>query len=263
MSSDALARRLLAHVAQSPQRCAAHDKDGWLALFADDAEINDPVGSRPHRGRREIGNFYETFIAPNRLRFDVEHDIVVGMTVMRDLTLTSTMATGLAIPVPMHLRYDLSDDAGVLKIRRLFAHWELREMLSQQMASLDGIRTSFQLTPRMLRYQGVAGVLGFMRGLGGHGPAGRATASTVLAAFAAGDVRAAGAFLAADCAVEVPSGHTGTADELAATLRNMQWRKLIGAGDFVSATVQVGARRGVVVLRFTAPARITGLQLVI
>src|SRR5689334_1417234 len=129
---------LLAFVAQSPKLCAAHDKAGWLGLFAHDGEINDPVGSRPHGTPEARSNFYDTFIAPNALAFSVEHDIVCGMSVMRDLSIESTMASGLKISVPMHLRYELVDEDGALKIRRLFAHWELPGMLAQQLSSLKG-----------------------------------------------------------------------------------------------------------------------------
>jgi steroid Delta-isomerase len=37
----------------------AGDRDGWLALFADDATLEDPVGSDPHRGREAIAGFWD------------------------------------------------------------------------------------------------------------------------------------------------------------------------------------------------------------
>src|SRR5690349_8133285 len=118
MSSDP--ERLVAYVAQSPKLCAAHDRAGWVGLFAADAEVNDPIGSRPHAGREAIERFYDTFIAPNHLSFAVEHDVVCGMTVMRDLDIRTTMSTGLQLSVPMHLRYELVEQQGELKIRRLY-----------------------------------------------------------------------------------------------------------------------------------------------
>jgi len=253
--------QLIAYVAQSPKLCAAHDRAGWVGLFAADGQVNDPVGSKPHNGRQEIENFYDTFIAPNQLSFNVSNDIVCGMCVMRDLDILSVMSTGVRVTVPMHLRYELVEEGGGLRIRRLYAHWELGEMLKQQMGSLNGVLTSFQLTPRMLRYQGVAGVLGFMRGLGGKGRAGKATAARFLAALAAGDAAAAGALLADGCPLEVPCGTRVTLPELAAGTRGLEWRKLIGAGDFTSATVQLGPRRGVALFRFDDPGRIAALQI--
>lgn len=256
--------QLITHVARSPKLCAAHDKAGWLGLFASDGQVNDPVGSTPHDGRQQLDNFYETFIAPNQLSFNVSNDVVCGMSVMRDLDILSVMSTGVRVTVPMHLRYELVEEGGALKIRRLYAHWELPAMLKQQMGSLNGILTSFQLTPRMLRYQGVAGVVGFMRGLGGNGRAGKATASTFLAALASGDATAAGAFLADGATIEVPFGTKVALPELAAGVRGLEWRKLIGSGDYVSATVQIGPRRGVAVLHLPESAgRISSLHLFI
>lgn len=40
-------------------RFSAGDRDGWLALWADDATMEDPVGSPLRRGRDEIGAFYD------------------------------------------------------------------------------------------------------------------------------------------------------------------------------------------------------------
>ena len=41
--------------------CAAFtdDREGWLDLFADDATVEDPVGSGVHRGREAIGAFWD------------------------------------------------------------------------------------------------------------------------------------------------------------------------------------------------------------
>ena len=262
MSSEP--QRLLAAVAQSPKLVAAHDRAGWCGLFATDGQINDPVGSRPHQGRVAIENFYDTFIAPNALSFSVEHDIVCGMSVMRDVSIMSVMATGLRINVPMHLRYDLVEESGALKIHRLYAHWELPAMLVQQLNSVNGWLTSLQLTPRLLRHQGVVGLLGFMRGLGGRGRAGKRTAETFLTALSRGDVTAAEARLAAGCTLEVPFGIAVALPELAAGLRGMSFRKLIAAGDFASATVQIGPQRGVAVFRFDQdPGKVSALQIFI
>lgn len=57
-------QQLLAAVERSPQAAAEHDRAAWVALFTPDGRIEDPVGSRPHLGRTQIGRFYDTFIAP-------------------------------------------------------------------------------------------------------------------------------------------------------------------------------------------------------
>jgi steroid Delta-isomerase len=38
---------------------SAGDRDGWLALFTDDAVLEDPVGSAPHEGGEAIAAFWD------------------------------------------------------------------------------------------------------------------------------------------------------------------------------------------------------------
>ena len=38
---------------------SAGDRNGWLALFTDDAVLEDPVGSAPHEGREAIAAFWD------------------------------------------------------------------------------------------------------------------------------------------------------------------------------------------------------------
>jgi steroid Delta-isomerase len=41
------------------ERFSANDREGWLDLFADDAWIEDPVGTPRRSGRAEIGAFWD------------------------------------------------------------------------------------------------------------------------------------------------------------------------------------------------------------
>ena len=68
-----------AHVAgcRSREAAMAGDKDAWLANFAADAIIEDPIGpshfdpeGKGHRGRDEISAFWDKAIAPNKLEFN-------------------------------------------------------------------------------------------------------------------------------------------------------------------------------------------------
>lgn len=159
----------LALVEQSPAAVAVHDKQAWLAIFARESVVEDPVGSAPHvtgpaEGRASLERFYETFIAANDIRFHVSRDIVCGLHVVRDLSLEITMAGNVKVEVPMHLLYELTEEEGVLRIARLAAHWELQPMLRQQVVlrwrNLKAGTLSFQ---RMLRQLGVRGIAGFMQ----------------------------------------------------------------------------------------------------
>ena len=102
-------------VKASPTAVAAHDKAGWIALFDQGYVIEDPVGSRPVRGDA-ISGFWDAFIAPNDIAFNVHHDWVDGLHVVRDVTIVTSLATGLQVSTPAHLRYELVDRGGHLKV---------------------------------------------------------------------------------------------------------------------------------------------------
>jgi steroid delta-isomerase len=60
----------LAVVERSPAHVAAHDRQDWLALFGDDALVEDPVGSPPHCGRAAIREFYRASAGAVRLELE-------------------------------------------------------------------------------------------------------------------------------------------------------------------------------------------------
>ncbi|MBI5500094.1 MAG: nuclear transport factor 2 family protein [Deltaproteobacteria bacterium] len=190
--------RALELVDASPACVARHDKDAWLALFTEGAVVEDPVGSAPHRkgaGRRghppddELGRFWDTFIAPNDIRFEVREDIVAGREVARDVLIHTRLSTGLELTVPSHLLYQLAGEAGALRIGRLAAHWELPRMSLQALRGGGrGLATMARLSLRMLRIQGLAGTLGYSRGMvDGVGRRGRDVVESVASAVAARD----------------------------------------------------------------------------
>jgi len=65
---------------QASWRCVqAHDREGWLALMADDVVVEDPIGksfTSPDgnglRGKEAVGAFYDANIGPNELRVTCE-----------------------------------------------------------------------------------------------------------------------------------------------------------------------------------------------
>lgn len=101
------AGELIATVEKSPIATAAHDRAGWVGLFAEDARVDDPVGSGTHVGHMEIGRFYDTFIGPRQITFHPDLDIVTGTTVIRDLTIEAAMTPDVRLMVPTVIRYDL------------------------------------------------------------------------------------------------------------------------------------------------------------
>lgn len=241
----------LALVDKSPAAVAAHDKTAWLALFARYNIVEDPVGSSPHitgiydqrtgyRGRGGLSRFYDTFIAPNTIRFFVERDVVCGLHVVRDLTIEIVMSAKVTVRVPAHLLYELAVEGGELKISRLAAHWELAPMLRQQMASgMPFLAVGMAAFGRLWRHQGLSGTAGFMRALSGVGAAGKAQVESFAGCFHNGNLAALeGLFINPAIAIGFP--HAQRELSIAACLaEGGTWRftKLLAAGNVVSATV--------------------------
>lgn len=199
--------QLLEIVGQSPARVAAHDREGWLALFARDGVVEDPVGAAPHP-RAALGRFYDTFIAGNAIRFEVLEDFTAGDEVARDVVIHTTLSTGLEIEVPAFLLYEVVEEDGAPRLRRMRAVWDLRKRSVGALASGPrGLWTLGAVSFTMLRAQGLSGVLGYSRGLVsgifGRGPA---AAERLAAAISSGELEAAEALFVPETWVEFPVG---------------------------------------------------------
>lgn len=252
MPANPTAAQLLTTVEASPKAVAAHDKAAWVDLFADGASVEDPVGSRPHVGRAAIERFYDTFIAPNGIAFQVDHDVVCGTTVFRDLTIETTMSTGVTLPVPMHLRYDIDDIDGELKIRALRAHWELPGMIAQLMgAGVPGLVAGMKLGPQLIGNQGVGGALGFMGAMKNVGAPGKKAAAVFLDAAARGNAAGVRAVLAPVARLEWPVGDAMSVEDFVTRAARLRWRKPIAAGRTVTVTIESRDARGIAQLDFT------------
>ena len=159
-------------VRSSPAAVAAHDKAGWIALFDADYVIEDPVGWRPVRGD-DISNFWDAFIAPNDIRFDVHHDWIDGLHVVRDVDVVTTLGTGFVVTTPAHLRYELVERDGSLMVARMAAHWEVVPNIRQLMRPrAKHLRSMAVMNGSMLRNLGLrdtARFVGAARSVGAKG----------------------------------------------------------------------------------------------
>jgi len=246
---------LLALVERSPAAIAAHDREGWLDVFGSNAQVHDPVGSRPHVGRVAIGRFYDTIVAPNEIAFTVEHDIVCGTTVVRDAVVRTRMSTGAEIRIPMHLRYELGEEHGELAVRALFAHWELPAMVWQlATAGMPGLRACAVLPPQLLANQGVSGALGFARGAIRVGGRAKRKATALLTAIARFDEVGVHRLLA-DAVVAQPDGGPANATGLLTDLADLRWSKVLAAGRAVTVSLESGGEPGLALIEFDAFGR--------
>lgn len=116
----------------SMQAVEAGDRAAWLALFADDAIVQDPIGPSPmdptgegHRGAEAIAAFYDSVIAPNQVRFRIERSHAAGDEVANVGTITTTMADGTIVHTDLVITYRV-DGAG--KVLALRAYWSIDEL---------------------------------------------------------------------------------------------------------------------------------------
>jgi ketosteroid isomerase-like protein len=107
----------------------ARDRDGWLALFADDAIVEDPIGpsafdpeGKGHRGADAIAAFYDKVIGANEsIRFDIRQSFLCGDEIANVGVIRITVAAGVVVEVDGVYTYRRSPDG---KIAALRAYWE-------------------------------------------------------------------------------------------------------------------------------------------
>jgi Nuclear transport factor 2 (NTF2) domain len=259
---------VLATVERSPAAAGAHDRNAWVGLFSGAAQIEDPVGSRPHVGRAEIERFYDTFIGPRDISFRRGIDIVAGHTVLRDLVLEVAMGPAVTMHIPAILRYDVQPIPGTqtdgdLGICRLQAYWELPAMAWQFARNGPAaLPVSVALTRALLTNQGVTGAAGFISGVVGVGARGKRHVAQVVDEACAGNEVAVKPLLGPDA--DITSGDTDRLrhTELVAALAGAQRRTLIAAGRHVAVSVS-GPNGAAVLIADVAsrPSRVQRLRL--
>ncbi len=166
---------LLSLIKRSPAHVAAHDRQAWLDLFADDASVEDPVGSAVALKRDgTLAGFWDTFIAPHAIRFEVREDCIQGDDVLRDVVIHTQMRPGVSVQVPAYLLYKSQQQNGARRLARMAAHWTLKQ--SKVSTTGPALRAWLPMTAifaRMLRKMGPAWVWAYLasvwRGVGSHG----------------------------------------------------------------------------------------------
>ncbi|MDT7547703.1 MAG: steroid Delta-isomerase [Actinomycetota bacterium] len=113
----------------------AKDKAAWLALFADDAVVEDPVGpsfldesGQGHRGLDAIGAFFDNNIAPvESIRFDLADSFAAGDEVANVATIHMTLPGGATSRCEGVFVYRVRTDGKLVSLR---AFWEVDRMMA-------------------------------------------------------------------------------------------------------------------------------------
>jgi steroid delta-isomerase len=127
---------------RSMEAVKAKTKEAWLALFADDAIIEDPVGVSPldaegkgHRGTAAISAFWDTNIALNKIEFDIRHSYAAGNEVANVGTITTTLPDGSTALAEGVFVYKVNDAGKLVSLR---AFWEFEKMMASFTAAAGG-----------------------------------------------------------------------------------------------------------------------------
>ncbi len=114
----------------------AGDKEAWLALYTDDAVVQDPVGISPmdptgdgHRGKEAIAQFWDTIIGPANLDIRVDkrwtsgdYCCCVAQVARNDL------GDGKHTDCDMLALYEVNEEG---LITRMAAHWCFDDVMAQ------------------------------------------------------------------------------------------------------------------------------------
>ena len=108
------------------------DRDGWLALFASDGIVQDPVGISPldpvgdgHRGAGARAAFWDTVIAPNPITMDVYASHAGGNEVANVVTINTSFPDGSKAMVDVVAVYRVDEAGDILSLR---AFWEFDQL---------------------------------------------------------------------------------------------------------------------------------------
>ncbi|WP_405485384.1 nuclear transport factor 2 family protein [Nocardia sp. NBC_00511] len=106
----------------------AKRKDDWLALFAADARVEDPIGVSPydpagqgHSGREAIAAFWDKAIEPSRIEFHWTDSFACGDEAAFTGTIRS-VRPDIAVEVDLVAVYRVDADGEITALR---AFWEL------------------------------------------------------------------------------------------------------------------------------------------
>jgi steroid delta-isomerase len=127
-------------IRRSREAVRDHDREAWLALWAPDALIQDPVGPSPfdtegngHRGPAAIAAFYDNVIAPNELiTFEIAKSYECGEEVADVGLIRTVLPGGKHIAVVHGVFTYRSNGRGQLAGMRAFWEFDKAELIAAE-----------------------------------------------------------------------------------------------------------------------------------
>jgi steroid Delta-isomerase len=135
MSQETIQQSPALIASQSSWRCVqAHDREGWLALMADDVVVEDPIGKavtnpdgQGARGKDAVAAFYDANIAANQLTITCEDTFPSSSPneIAHILLLHSKFDGGFTSTVRGVFTYRVNDDGLITNMR---GYWNMDAM---------------------------------------------------------------------------------------------------------------------------------------
>ena len=265
--------KIIALIDRSPELVGKHDREGWLNLFSSNAIVQDPVGAGPNRkgkdmrkGKDALGRFYDIFIGPNKIVFDVHQDIVVGDEMMREVSIHTTLPNGAITIVHCFLIYKIIEENGQLKIEGLRAHWDFgrNAMALMKNNGFKGMTGSTVQFYTMIKVQGMKRIIEYMGAMyKGILKKGIKAANAFAAAVNARDEAAFARLFDSGATIEFPVGGKNIAagDFLKGAGKDvkLEFKGLRSGGWFTSCAVDVttggSSKHGVVFFEFSPKSK--------
>lgn len=111
----------------------ASDREAWLAIWTDDAILQDPIGESildpigdGHRGAKAIAAFWDANIAPNQVRFDIVRAHAAGDEVANVGSIATTFPDGSTAVVDGVFCYRVGADGRLVSLRTYWGADDLR-----------------------------------------------------------------------------------------------------------------------------------------
>ena len=112
----------------------AKDKESWLALFDDNALVQDPIGKSPldpegngHKGIAAIEKFYDTVIANGNIEFTIVESIPCGNECANYAQIVNLVGD-IKIETKMIVIYRVNSNDKIVSLR---AFWDYQSMEDQ------------------------------------------------------------------------------------------------------------------------------------
>lgn len=117
----------------------ARDKESWLALFAEDAYLADPVGPSPfdpkgegYTGKAHIERFFQNAVARSNLTIEAVQRIPCGNSCAAVLKVTNDLGGGKKTVIDMIGIYEVNDEGKIISMK---VYWSFPD-LAKQLAAL-------------------------------------------------------------------------------------------------------------------------------